>query len=113
MPIPSNNERAARQLSVTYERIDGEPSTPSTVHWRLTDEATGTIQQDWTAVAIDYDGTDYTSTINIPGSVLTLCNRRNERELKSVLIVANKDEPSGTREASTEYKFYVVRTARE
>lgn len=109
MAIPTYNERSGVEFTAVFEDEQGTPALPASVHWRLTCETTGRVMQDWTEAAAVNGGTSVTADIELSGPVLTLCESQNQRELKSLLIVADKD---GEREYSEEYQFYVRKVRR-
>lgn len=112
MPIPSYNEGAGIEWTATFTDERYQPAVPGTVHWRLTCEHCDKVLKDWTQVAasLNADGT-VTAYIEVPGSVVTLCDRRNQREPKKLLVVSDKDT---AREYSEDEdgRFFVKRTGR-
>lgn len=110
MAIPTYNERSGVEFTAAFEDVQGTPVIPATAHWRLSCETTGRVMQDWTAVTPNLvTGAVVQADIVVSGVLMTLCESQNQRELKSLLIVADKD---GEREYSEEYQFYVRRVRR-
>jgi hypothetical protein len=108
MAVPTYKERSGVELTAEITDVNGAPALPGTVHWRLTCETTGTTLQDWTEVT-PVLGTTVTAEIDVPGTLTAIQDRCNERELKAVLVVSDKDAAN---EYSEEFKFYVKRTNR-
>ena len=108
MALPTYKERSGVELTAELTDVNGAPALPNTVHWRFTCQTNDTTLQDWTAVTPTL-GTSVTADIVVPGTLTGIQDRSNERELKSVLIVANKDADD---EYSEEFEFYIKRTNR-
>jgi hypothetical protein len=104
------NERTGLEKEVSFTDADNLPTLPGSVHWNLYCETTRTVLQGDTAVSVTAtvgaDGvTRYTSRFDIPGSLNAIQNDRNRRELKKLLVIANKGEDE---EFSEEMQYYVV-----
>lgn len=104
MPVPTFNEGSGAEFTASFENVDGLPSAPVSVHWRLVDDETGNVVQDWTEVTAASN-----VTIEVSGSLVQLLDRSNTRESKTLLIVADKDLDN---EYSEPYPFWVRRVGR-
>ena len=104
MPVPTFNEGSGAEFAVTFENVDGLTSAPLSVHWRLIDDETGSIAQDWLEVTAAS-----AVTIDVSGSLMQLVDRTNTRESKTLLVVADKDQSN---ECSEAYPFWVRRVGR-
>ena len=103
-------------VEIRFEFKDqaGNPYIPTTAHWRLSDENTGTTLQDWTSVTPQ---ATYTSGVltaayavaDIPGSVNTMTDSSKEREAKVVTMAADKDTD---REFADDVTYYLRRGKR-
>lgn len=103
------NERSGVEFQAWFESTPGVPTVPTTVHWRLHCVTSDKALQDDTEVTpeIVSDGTGITGvkvTIDVPGSLNAIQNDRNSRELKQLLIIADKDTD---REFSETREYYV------
>jgi hypothetical protein len=108
------NEKSGIEFEAWFETEPGVPTVPSSVHWKLLDVNTDTTLQDWTAVVavIESDETGITgvrSTIDVSGQLNVMTDTSKTRELKRVLIVADKDS---AREYSQERDYYVKKVGR-
>lgn len=103
------NEKSGLEHRAHFSDTFGAPTIPATVHWRLDCQTTGTVLQDWTEVTpvtvSDETGiTDVYALIEIPGALNAIQSDSNPRELKTLLVVAAKDQPS---EYSEVLSYYV------
>jgi len=103
------NEHVGLEAQARFRSSTQEPSLPSTVHWRLNCATTGALLQDWTALtpiqqSDGFNLTDVYVDITIPGSLNVIQSESNSRELKTILVVSNKDLDS---EMSEEFSYYV------
>jgi len=106
------NERAGLEYDARFFDSAKRPALPATAHWRLDCETTGRVLQDWTELAVQSSTgatglvTSVFALIEIDGSLNAIQSNKNARELKTLLIVANKDLP---REYSVNppYQYYV------
>ena len=113
MPIPTYNEKSGLEFTATFTDVDYSPAQPGSVAWRLICEHCDKVLQDWTSVvaSVQPDGS-VEALIQVPGPVVTLCNPNSQREVKRLLVVADKD---GDREFSSDLqdgRFYVVKAGR-
>ena len=104
------NEKDTVEVEAVFADVNRNASMPTTVHWRLDCETTGRVLRDWTTVepvsTVNAAGEPVVSvTFDIDGSLNAIQSNRNARELKKVLIVADKDLP-GT--FSKEVPYYVM-----
>ena len=104
------NENSGVEFLVSFKDTAGNASLPTTVHYRLDCRTTLATLIDWTSavpdVAINSSGvSEVTASLAVPGIANAIQNDRNNREIKTLLVVADKDLPS---EYSQEYS-YVVR----
>jgi hypothetical protein len=104
------NEKSGHEFSVEFKDADGVPTQPTTAHWRLDCETTRKALQDDTALTViastDDNGiTHYRATVEVPGSLNAIQNNRNAREMKKLLVIADKDS---AREYSLEVTYAVV-----
>lgn len=89
-------ELNARIFTVSFEN-DGTPTSPSTVHWRMTcpDDDDAQIV-DWTSVSVSTglapDGytTTYYSTIDVPSTAHAM-QTDNDKERRAICVAADKD----------------------
>jgi hypothetical protein len=107
-------QKSGVEVRFEFRDQSGQPYIPDTAHWRLVDDATDTVHQDWTAETVQatYSGVTLTAAYavaNISGSVNTIVDSRNSRELKVVTMVADKDTD---REFSDEIDYYLRRGKR-
>ena len=103
------NERTGVELNAHFSDALNSPTVPSTVHWRLDCEATGTVLRDWTEVTPvtvqDETGlVDVYATVEVPASLNAIQRSGSARELKTLLISAAKD---GDGEYNETYQYYV------
>ena len=104
MPIPTYNEKAGEEFTATFEDVDGAPSLPQTVHWRLVNDTHDSVVQDWTAVTASS-----VVSIDLPGSLMVRLDPSNARERFTLLVVADKDAAN---EYNEPYEFDVRRVGR-
>ena len=107
-------QKSGVEVRFAFRDQSGNPFVPTTAHWRLTDDASGTVQQDWTSVPVQavYDGVTLTAAYavaDISGTVNTMVDTRAVREIKVVTMVADKDT---AREFSDETDYYLKRGRR-
>lgn len=107
------NEKQGVEFVATFFDAHQQPTLPSVVEWRLDCDATGTVLQDYTSVAVtSVVGTDgatlYQSSITVPGPLNAIQKQSNTQEVKKLLVVANRDQDG---EVSKEYS-YIVRNLR-
>jgi hypothetical protein len=106
----SVNERNGREFRVEFYDQDHIPTLPESVHWRL-DCATskrevGGITSVTPVTEVSTDGTTvYYAVIDVPASYNVIQQGRNSREIKKLLVIADKDTD---REFSQEYEYVVV-----
>ena len=104
------NERSGAEFSARFTANNEQPVVPTTVHWRLDCKTTRQNVVDWTEVATTQELNDQsqvvavTAVIEVPGSANVIQNPRNNRELKVLLVAADKDTD---REYSEEHQYYV------
>jgi hypothetical protein len=106
----SVNERNGREFRVEFYDHDHIPTLPGSVHWRLD---CATSKREVSALAsvtplteTSTDGTVvYYAVIDIPASSNVIQQTRNSREIKKLLVIADKDTD---REYSEEYEYVVV-----
>lgn len=103
------NENSGVECIASFFDATHLASLPQTVHYRLDCQTTGKNiipdTQVVPAVTLNSSGvSEVTALIEIPGSANAIQNRRNKREVKVLLVVADKDLPS---ECSQEYSYYV------
>lgn len=103
------NERSGIEVRAFFADAYDVPTVPSTVHWRLDCETTSKEIQGFVEVTpttiTDASGiSEVYVSITVPGSLNAIQDNRNWRELKTVLIVANKDQDG---EYSEPYQYYV------
>jgi hypothetical protein len=106
----SVNERNGREFRVEFYDQDHIPTLPETVYWRLDCATTKRSLSDWASVSpvteVSTDGTTvYYAVIEVPASSNVIQQNRNSREVKKLLVVADKDTD---REYSDEYEYVVV-----
>jgi len=104
MPYREYPEQNSLEFTAEFEDERRQPASPSTAHWRLLCEHCGTTLVDWTAATVD--GTS--AFIRLGKSQTGLCDRRNERELKSLEVAANNAQEYDR--GSQEYKFWLKRS---
>ena len=109
MAVPTYSERSGVEFTAVFEDVRGAPTLPTTVHWRLVGEQSGLVLQDWTQVTPYLNGTDVEAFIEVPGTVTNLSSPTLQRELLTLLVVADKDQAG---EYSEPYQFYIRRTRR-
>jgi hypothetical protein len=102
------NERSGVEFTAHFEDANGVPTVPASVHWNLVCETTSKVLQSDTAIdpvtISDESGiVDCYVTVNIPGS-LNAMQGGDWRELKTLLVIASKDQDG---EFSQEYQYYV------
>lgn len=90
------NEKSGFEFTASFTDADGNPTPPTTAHWRVYCTSTDKALTDWAeqpvVSATGIDGiTTYTITVPVPGYVNALQNSRNTRETKNLLVVADKD----------------------
>jgi hypothetical protein len=105
----AHNEKSGIEVIADFSDATGTPTLPTTVHYRVDCETTKRPLLDWTPITVQSETTTagevrYFVEIDIPGSVNAIQSNRNRREVKTVLIVANKDLDS---EYSQEYQYIV------
>jgi hypothetical protein len=103
------NENEGVFARASFTDADGNPSLPTTVHYRLDCGTTFANLIDDTSVTpevtVNASGqTEVTVEIAIPGSANEIRNNRNAREIKKLLVIANKDQDN---EKSLESTYYV------
>ena len=103
------NEKSGREFTAAFFDAGYNASLPATVHYWLDCETTGTVLIDWTAITpemgVDANGSDIaTATIVIPGSASAIQKSTNRQELKTLLVVSDKDTDG---EFSQTYQYYV------
>jgi hypothetical protein len=90
------NERSGMEVTAHFLGSEGTPAIPTTVHWRLDNETTGAVVQDWTAVTTTTTATDALvatdcyAEIVIAGS-LHSCASGRRMEQYTLLVCADKD----------------------
>lgn len=102
------NERSGLEVTAHFANANGVPVIPTTVHWNLHCDTTEKVLQADTAIdpvlISDESGiVDCYVTINVPGS-LNVMQGGGQRELKTLLVIADKDQSS---EYSQEFTYYV------
>jgi hypothetical protein len=106
----SVNERNGREFRVEFYDQDHTPTLPETVHWGLVcstskREVAGLATVD-VVTEVSTDGTTvYYAVIDVPASYNVIQQNRNSREVKKLLVIADKDTD---REYSQEYEYVVV-----
>lgn len=104
------NERSGVEFDARFFATGDSPTVPTSAHWRLDCETTGTAVVDWTAVTpvVEMDDLGNIAScyvrIEIAGASNAILDAANRRETKSLLVVADKDLP---REYSTLYQYSV------
>ena len=103
------NERNGVEFKAHFADAYDTPTIPSTVHWRLDCETTNTVLQGDTEIAAetlsDESGVvDVFASIEVPGALNAIQNNRNAKELKTLLVIADKGMSS---EYSQTYQYYV------
>jgi hypothetical protein len=103
------NEKSGIELDCSFLDSNRLGTVPATVHWNLQCETTGReLRGDTEAVfesSTDEEGNvTATAHIEVPGSLNTIQHNGNWRELKTLLVIANKDRDD---EYSQEYQYYV------
>ena len=103
------NERSGVEFRVHFTDSYDAPTIPETAHWRLDCEETGTVLQDWTVATVTTESdetgiVDVYATIEIPSSLNAIQRSNSTKELKTLLVVANKDQSS---EFSETLQYYV------
>ena len=106
----AHNEKSGVEITADFFDASGTPTLPTTAHYWVGCKTTNKQLLDFTSTTIQSETTPagdtrYFSTVNIPGSLNAIQSNRNRQEVKTVLIVANKDLDG---EYSQEYQ-YVVR----
>ena len=77
-----HNELSAVTVTVQPKDLNGDPTTPTTVQYRIDDCRTGKQLVDWTSLT-----PSITMTISIPGSVNEIINsERQTPEIKTVTV---------------------------
>ena len=114
MALPTFPQKSGIEGRFAFESVTGEAALPASAHWRLTCETTGRVLQDWTAAALATQSTGgvltrVSVTVEVPGSVNTLCDASNQRETKTLTVVADKDTD---REYSEDFSYYLKRGGR-
>ena len=110
----SVNRYSGFELTARFRNQAGAVVMPSSVHWRVDDEATARKIQPWTEVvpqiAESESGelTDCVALIEIPGTINSIL-RKNTEEVKVVQIVADKGSP---REYTETFSYLVRRVSR-
>ncbi len=104
------NEKSGVEVTASFTDSTNEGTIPPTVHWNLVCKTTlKTLQEDtevFPVAVVDESGVlTCTVEIEIPGSLNAIQRNANKRELKELLVIANKDL-SG--EFSQGYEYYVV-----
>ncbi len=109
-------QKSGVEIRFSIKDAAGNPYLPETAHWRLVDDATDTVMQDWTEVtpAATYVNGTLTAvyaTVEIPGPINVMTNSAKSRERKVVPFVVDKDTD---REFSPqdETDYYLVRGKR-
>lgn len=108
------NEHSGMEVEASFYSNPGVPAIPSTVHWKALCVTTGTVLQDWTEATpvIVTDGSllsHVSVTVDVPGILNVIQDSTNPRELKRVLICADKDTHS---EFTKERDYYVKKVGR-
>lgn len=103
-------ERSGLEFRAEFHDAFNAPTVPVSVHWRLDCETTGNAIVDWTEVTPDITLTeqgitDVFVTINVPSLANAMQKSTNQRELKTLLVVAAKDTD---RELPETYQYYVL-----
>lgn len=103
------NENVGVECVAFFKDAYGNASLPTTVYYRLDCGATGNTLVDWTfinptSVVNSSGATEVSAMIEIPGTANAIQNKRNSREVKKLLVVADKDLES---EYSQEYQYLV------
>lgn len=103
------NERNGVEIRFHFSDAADSPTIPATVHWRLDCETTGRVIQGDTEVTpvpvLDETGLiDCYVTVEVPGSLNAIQSNGNARELKTLLVIANKDQDG---EYSQAYQYYI------
>jgi hypothetical protein len=109
------DERTGIEPRITFADRDNRPALPTSAHWRLDCETTGTALQEWVditdlLVARQARGEDgplahVYADIEIAASLNRIIHDRNRRELKKLYVVANKDTD---RAFSVTVKYWIV-----
>jgi hypothetical protein len=104
-----SNERSGREFECWFEATPGVPTAPTTVHWKLDCVTTRKSLSEFAELTPEIlsDETGITGckvVIDVPGSLLAIQNDNNVREVKHLLVVADKDTD---REYSKDVEFYV------
>ena len=105
----SYNEKSGVEVIAEFFDANGSYTLPMSVHYRVDCASTRKALLDWTqanaVTTVDLSGQPvYSATIEIPGYVNAIQSNRNRQEVKTVLIVANKDQDA---EFSQEYQYTV------
>jgi hypothetical protein len=109
------SELSGVPVEIAIEDDDG-PVVPATLHVRSHCETTCQDLGDWVELTPVQENDDFgnllrvTASYLVPGSVNAIRNRNNRRELKSLLVVANKDLDNEFAKEPP-YQYYVVRRA--
>jgi hypothetical protein len=92
------DERVGIEPRITFADRDNRPALPTSAHWRLDCETTGTALQEWvdiTDLLVAEAGVvglkHVYADIEIAASLNRIVSNRNRRELKKLYVVANKD----------------------
>jgi hypothetical protein len=102
------NERSGVEVTAHFSDATGLPAIPASVHWNLLCDTTDTVLQPDTVaepvIVSDESGVvDCYVSLTIPGA-LNVMQGNDRRELKTLLVIADKDRDS---EYSQEYQYYV------
>lgn len=84
------NQASGLEIKARFYSADRTQVTPTTAHWRLTDDDTGTVLQDWTVLEV-VAGADPYSLVEIPGTLNTVQNNRNY-SIKRLTVAADRGD---------------------
>ena len=84
------NESSGLESNVRFYSTDGTQVTPTTAHWRLTDDESGEVLQDWLTVGINA-GADSYALVEIPGTLNTVSRNRNYA-IKRLTVAADRGD---------------------
>ena len=83
------NESSGLESNVRFYSADGTQVTPTTAHWRLTDDATGEVILVWLAVGINA-GADSYALVEIPGTLNT--TRNQSYSIRRLTVAADRGD---------------------
>lgn len=92
VPKPLVDERSSFNAT-SYYRSAGTASAPTTAAYRIDDLTTGTVIQDWTALAAAAE-----ISIPVTSNNNRLIDRCNDNEKRLITVAADKDTDTETRD---------------